>query len=229
MAILTYGPALLFAYAWIILETTSGPWLWAGFATVLSALGTLFTTSMIYRSLNPVPSWATDWTVAGYLVLGLLTGLIVIAAVASGFAYHPARFQTLGLVLTLGAAVIKNGYWHLLDKSLPTVTAGSAIGAPGDDVRSIEWPHTEANYVLKEMGYRIARKHADKLRNITRVALLGGALATLVLLPSLLPLPYLTLFMALGAIVTLIGVVIERWLFFAEAKHVVTLYYGAES
>jgi DMSO reductase anchor subunit len=26
-----------------------------------------------------------------------------------------------------------------------------------------------------------------------------------------------------------LGVVIERWLFFAEAKHTVTLYYGAET
>ena len=76
------------------------------------------------------------------------------------------------------------------------------------------------------MGFWIARKHADKLRNITRASLLGGALVTLVLLPSLIPLPYLAPLMGLGALVTLIGVVIERWLFFAEAKHVVTLYYG---
>jgi len=27
----------------------------------------------------------------------------------------------------------------------------------------------------------------------------------------------------------MVGVLIERWLFFAEAKHAVTLYYGAES
>ncbi len=31
-------------------------------------------------------------------------------------------------------------------------------------MRSIEWPHTQENYVLKEMGYRVARKHAKKLR-----------------------------------------------------------------
>lgn len=32
-------------------------------------------------------------------------------------------------------------------------------------------------------------------------------------------------FCAVGATV---GVLVERWLFFAEAKHAVTLYYGAE-
>ncbi len=35
--------------------------------------------------------------------------------------------------------------------------------------------HTEVNFVLKEMGFWIARKHADKLCNITRASLLGGA------------------------------------------------------
>jgi DMSO reductase anchor subunit len=30
----------------------------------------------------------------------------------------------------------------------------------------------------------------------------------------------------LSAISVILGVLIERWLFFAEAKHTVTLYYG---
>ena len=33
----------------------------------------------------------------------------------------------------------------------------------------------------------------------------------------------------LAALIALPGLVIERWLFFAEAKHAVTLYYGAEA
>jgi DMSO reductase anchor subunit len=228
MAIAAYPPALLYAYAWIVLERLDGLWVWAGFLSVLTALGTLFTTGMIYRSLKPIPAWATNWTLAGYMALGLLTGLTVIAAVAAGFGFHPARFQTLGLGLTLAAAVIKNAYWHRQSKAWPPEGSGEAVASPGSDVRSIEWPHTEANYVLKEMGYRIARKHADKLRAMTRALLLGGPLVTLVILPSLVPMPYLAVFMGLGAVLTLTGVVIERWLFFAEARHVVTLYYGAQ-
>ena len=33
--------------------------------------------------------------------------------------------------------------------------------------------------------------------------------------------------LAFGFVIHLLGVLVERWLFFAEAKHVVTLYYGA--
>ena len=34
---------------------------------------------------------------------------------------------------------------------------------------------------------------------------------------------------ALTVLVQLTGMFLERWLFFAEAKHTVTLYYGAEA
>jgi len=42
--------------------------------------------------------------------------------------------------------------------------------------------------------------------------------------------PITTPFFALVAVVSMgVGVVMERWLFFAEAKHVVMLYYGQEA
>jgi hypothetical protein len=46
-------------------------------------------------------------------------------------------------------------------------------------VRLLEAPNTEANFVMREMGYNIAREHARQLRFIAHVALL---LAPLVLL-----------------------------------------------
>lgn len=230
MAVLSYPPALLYAYAWIVLERIDGPWVWAGFATMLTAACTLFTTGMIYRSLKPIPAWATDWTVAGYLSLGLLTGLFVIAAVGAGFGLHPARFQTLALFIVLASAVIKNAYWARMAKvwNEHSQQAGAAVASPGASVKSIEWPHTEANYVLKEMGYRVARKHADKLRRLASALLLWLPAGVLVLLPSLLPMPYLAWVLIPGAALVLLGVVVERWLFFAEAKHVVSLYYGVD-
>ena len=34
--------------------------------------------------------------------------------------------------------------------------------------------------------------------------------------------------LAVAIVLNAIGTITERWLFFAEAKHTVTLYYGAE-
>lgn len=231
MALITYVPSLAFAYGWIVFEDISGVWVWAGITSAISAAATIFTTAMIYRSLRPIPAWATGWTVAGHLTLGLLTGLIIIAAVASAFGYHPVRFQALALVLVVGGAIVKNAYWARLDDSWRDVEAmaGAAVAAGDAAVSSIEWPHTEQNYVLKEMGFRIARKHADKLRRVTRNLLFLVPGIAFVIMPSLLPMPYLSWIVWPAVALALIGVVLERWLFFAEAKHVVSVYYGLDN
>ncbi len=75
---------------------------------------------------------------------------------------------------------------------------------------------------MKEMGYAVARKHAVKLRLL--VLLLLG-LACLDMLAAL-ALPMLSILAALAA---LAAAVVERWLFFAEAQHVSTFYYGAKT
>ena len=99
------------------------------------------------------------------------------------------------------------------------------LGSRGP-VRMLEPPHTQDNYLLQEMGFRIARKHKTRLRLIARI--------TAFLLPALLSFVALLtaggtglIAAALAVISAALGLVIERWLFFAEAKHTVTLYYGA--
>ena len=91
----------------------------------------------------------------------------------------------------------------------------------------LEPPHTQDNYLLQEMGFHIARKHKTRLRLIARIAAF--------VLPALLCLIALigsgtvaAIAAALAVLSAAVGLVTERWLFFAEAKHTVTLYYGAE-
>jgi len=230
IAIVSYGPALTYSYGWIIHESTDGLWAWAGFATSLTAIGTLFTSAMIYRSLKPIPAWATDWTIAGYLILGPLSGLAVIAAVASGFGLHPVRFQGAAIALILAGAIIKNSYWARLHTPWNDAQAksGKAVASGDVSVRSVEWPHTEENFVLKEMGFRVARNHTERLRRIARNLLFVIPALVFVVLPSIAPMPYVAWAIWLASILLLGGIVIERWLFFAEAKHVVTLYYGLD-
>jgi DMSO reductase anchor subunit len=71
----------------------------------------------------------------------------------------------------------------------------------------------------------VARRHAAKLR--LYVWLLGFAGASLLTLLALLASGILAFaFALLAALSGLAGVIIERWLFFAEATHTVILYYG---
>ncbi|TIO56012.1 MAG: dimethyl sulfoxide reductase anchor subunit, partial [Mesorhizobium sp.] len=129
------------------------------------------------------------------------------------------------LLATLAGWGWKLATWHYNDRlGIPT-TANTATGLAGGTVRSIEWPHTEENYLLKEMGFRIARKHRAKLRRITQV-LAFAVPAILLVIAFALPWPFAAAASLLAALMQFAGMLVERWLFFAEAKHTVTLYYG---
>ena len=101
-------------------------------------------------------------------------------------------------------------------RSLATATGLSGLGA----VRSIMPPHTSENYLQHEMGFVVARKHAARLRIIALVG--GGVVPAALVLFGRGSAPVL----GLAVLLHLAGVFVERWLFFAEAKHVVSLYYG---
>jgi DMSO reductase anchor subunit len=225
-AIATYAPAGLFAAGWVLLGRTDGLWSGLGLLAAAGAVVTVWCTAMIYRSLRPIRRWCNAWVVPNYLALAVMTGALLLAVLTTGFGIggQPPLWLVLGSIAI--AFVLKLGYWHFIDTTVEASTPETATGLGGiGKVRSLEAPHTSENYLLKEMGYQIARKHAGKLRRIAALLafILPFALSLLAaLLPGLAALPVLML----AAISALAGVAVERWLFFAEAKHAVTLYYG---
>jgi DMSO reductase anchor subunit len=181
-----------------------------GWLGALLCLATVFTTSMIYTQLKTVPRWH-HWSTPVLFQLYALGG----GALLSGR-------MTTGLVLIGLAALAQAGWWLAGDQRLAasgtTIESATGLGRIGK-VRAFEPPHTGSNYLLREMVFVVGRKHAQKLRLI--------ALGLMVLLPAfLLLLPFghwLALFAVLAHVA---GVLVSRWLFFAEAEHVVGLYYG---
>jgi DMSO reductase anchor subunit len=226
-SVATYLPAGLFGIGWVFYESTGGIAALCGLLAALGAVLTVFCTAMIYRSLKPIQRWHNRWVVPNYLALALMTGLLWLALLLQVFG-RPNRLVAVMTLLSLAlAAALKLTYWRFIDRSAGVSTAGTATGLGGlGAVRLFEAPHTSENYLQKEMGFVIARKHAAKLR---RLALLAAfALPFLLTLGALLvPGPAALVAAAVAASLAMLGVVIERWLFFAEAKHTVTLYYGA--
>ncbi len=195
---------------------------------LISALGTVWCTGMIYESLTTIRAWNHWLTTEIYLVLAIASGALLMTALLALFGWFSegAAWTTLGL-LGLGAA-LKLFYWRGIDCAPKLSTAGSATGLGNlGQVRVLEAPHTQANFVMREMGYQVARKHALKLRRIA--LLLAFVVPVLAMLAALLLASGGAAFAAvLGVLSMTAGLVVERWLFFAEAQHVVTLFYGAE-
>jgi DMSO reductase anchor subunit len=176
----------------------------------LLSLGTVFATSMIYTQMRTVPRWnhwATPILFLAYAIVGgaLLTGRVELAR----------ALLPLLLLLQVFAWIDQDRH----EKADPTdIGTATGLGSRGT-VRAFEAPHTGENYLTKEMVFRIGRKHSTILKAIALV--LGMALPALLLF-----LPFHHALAALAVLLHLTGVIVQRWLFFAEARHVVSFYYG---
>ncbi len=199
-----------------------------GAALAVGALLTVFCTAHIYSSLKPIRAWHNRHVVPGYLLLGLYSGALclwVLGTLPGTWRMHETPVLLSGIVVVAAAcAWIKSSYWRQIDRE-PAATAGHATGLESlGTVRSFEQPHTEENYLTHEMGFVLARKHSRKLRAI---ALIAGFLIPGVLAALGLALPAARGVVAWLALVSgMSGIFVERWLFFAEAKHAVMAYYA---
>jgi DMSO reductase anchor subunit len=219
-SVVTYAPALIFVAVWsglLYVPSWIGP---LGLLTALMCVITVYCTAKIYSTLPTIRAWMQPLTVPVYLAFSLATGAVLITAIATVF----GRFQYFQIVVAGGAlilvAILKLFYWRAIDamEQTHTIEAATGLGRIGS-VSQWELPHTAINFIQKEMGYAVARKHAASLRNLVFLLL---ALALLALLIALIA-PWASL---LSAFFALAAAVIERWLFFAEAKHVSSLFYG---
>lgn len=226
-SVATYVPAIVYGLLWFI---GADDYLWevAGYVTAAGAVVTVWCTAMIYRSLKPIRRWHNGWVVPNYLALaGATGGTWLVAVMATREELSTPRTAVAAAVIVAIAAALKLGYWRFIDhdQSGPTIAAATGLGHLGT-VRVLDPPHTEENYLLKEMGFQIGRKHARKLR---RIALIAGFLLPIILLLVAAATDGMIAAAAAvaAALLASFGLLVERWLFFAEARHSVTLYYGA--
>lgn len=181
-----------------------------GILGALASLGTVFTTSMIYGQLKTIPRWNSPLTPANFISLCLAGGALLSGQV------------TLALTLLALAGAIQVATWMRGDTAFATsgtdMASATGLGSIGT-VRAFEPPHTGTNYLLREFVHVIGRKHAQKLRII--------AISLMSLLPIvLLLLPFNHWLGLIAVLAHIAGVLTARWLFFAQAEHVVGLYYG---
>ena len=223
-ALLTYPVAILFAVA-----VHRGPIAGVavrslGILAAAASLTTVFCQSMIYASLKPIRQWHNAHTTPDYLIYAVFSGAVLLAVLRVAAFGAPGAAAAGAAVTAAIALIAKQAYWRHIDTQTPLATLASAIGLPkGTEVKPLDAPHFTENHVLREMGFTIARRHATKLRRISLILGFAAPLG-LCLFASLPLLPAASLAAALAC--AALGLLTERWLFFAEATHISALYYG---
>ena len=217
---------VLFGFYTLIWMISGERLLWLGLPVAVGALLTVYTTSMIYAQLKTVPHWHTSLTPLCYLAFSLACGYVQAVAL-NGLTSSSSAPAGLAVVALAAAWGCKALWWRRaattsLEAAGSTMESATGLGSIGR-VRLFERPHTGENYLTREMVHVIGRKHAEKLRRIA--LLLGGALPLVITL-AVWALGGSTLWLAMAFVFLMAGLFVERWLFFAEAEHAVSLYYG---
>lgn len=225
-SLVTFIPWSIYVVSRFLMDDAREVVLWSGIITAIMTMLTVYTTSMIYRSLKAVQSWYNVYVTPLYLMFSLASGLTILNAVLHVNQYPSSQINNLALLTLISAILLKRGYWRFVDKTEPRSTIESATGlGKFGKVVPLEYPHSHQNYLMYEMGFQIARKHSNKLR---RVFLISWIISVMTLALALVFIGFMGQLMAVvGCLAMVLGISVERWLFFAEAKHDQALYYGS--
>jgi DMSO reductase anchor subunit len=226
VAILTYLPAGVMGLGWVFGEIVPGQIVGAAWLSIAGTFVTLWCTGMIYASLPTIRAWHQPLVPPIYLILALGTGALLLCLFLAIFGYEARWTAALSVVALAAGWILKLRYWWSIDREAKTHTAEAATGLGHlGTVRPLDPPHTQPNFVMREMGYQVARRHAEKLRWLAMILLFALPIVASLLLSLNLSPPLRIAIALLSVVSAAIGVLTERWLFFAEAEHVVVLYY----
>lgn len=191
----------------------------AGIATLVLALATLLATGMIYACLRTIPQWNNALVPAAYVLLGLASGAILLLF----FNERSGAAALVALVLLSICAIVKALYYIWLGTPQgPTINTALNIGSA--KIRLLDIGHSAGTFNTREFGFRVSKNKVILLRWL--VLLLGFAVPGALCAALVAEFELLPAVLALAALFA--GLFIERWLFFAEARHAVNLFHGEQ-
>jgi DMSO reductase anchor subunit len=193
-----------------------------GFLVAGASLLLFVCTGMIYACVRFIREWASSWTVINFTMMGLASGFTIAAAYAAlvssplaGFLVGDAFALTLAATLTRGFQQWRNG--RIKRKS----SMASAIGVHHPQIRQLTQGFCGTSFNITEFSHSCSPE--------TVRGLAFGFMAFGFALPALLILAGWrtgeTPFLLMAAAIQYLGLLTERWVFFAQGNHVQNLYY----
>ena len=223
VSVITFFPMVLFYYFWI--NNINGYVFLLIILCVFSLL-TIFCTGQMYATLKTIPSWNNSLVTPIYIFNGITVGSLFVYSINFYFNYNIFLYEKFIIITIILNLLLKISYWILIRQKTNT-NIQTAVGIKSKNISFFEGPHTGKNYLTTEM----INKSNNKNNNFLRL--------TFCILTFIIPLYMINQYSTLIAdqfilklsmifvfILALVGMIIERYLFFIQSKHVVGLYYG---
>ena len=223
VSVITFFPMVLFYYFWI--NNING-YVFLLIILCIFSLLTIFCTGQMYATLKTIPSWNNSLVTPIYIFNGITVGSLFVYSINFYFNYNIFLYEKFIIITIILNLLLKISYWILIRQKTDT-NIQTAVGIKSKDISFFEGPHTGKNYLTTEM----INKSNNKNNNFLRL--------TFCILTFIIPLYMINQYSTLIAdqfilklsmifvfILALVGMIIERYLFFIQSKHVVGLYYG---
>ena len=178
-------------------------------------------------SLKAIPAWNSPLVPIIYILNSLVLGSIITFTI---FFYFEIKIKSLSnsiIIISLTTLCLKLLYWKLISKEKNSnISTATGLGTK-TKTSFFEGPHTGKNFLTSEMINQIAQSKSFLLR--ISLCIFIYVTPTYFIWHE----PYLvmsrnniTTTLIILSIIASIGMSIERYLFFIEAKHTVTIFYG---
>lgn len=203
-----------------------GDTLWIGAVGTVLCIALFVCTGMIYACIKFLQEWHTPFTLINYFLLGCASGLTLATAFAAFTAPELvsrlatwAAAATVLAFFTRAATLVRNA------RIRPQSTLQTAIGVKHPRIAQKAQGFTGASFNTREFFHGRSRAWVRRVKWV----FLALAFPLPLLLLLVATLAGSTVLLSVAFAVQYLGLMAERWFFFAEARHPQNLYYQAIS
>jgi DMSO reductase anchor subunit len=221
-AILSFPITILFIVSFYFVGFNNA--LLNSMAVILIAISlvTIYSSGMIYACLKTIRAWNSPLVPWNFILIGLLSGSLASLTIFNFFDKDLSIPIDVLLALATLILISKIIYYYFIGKP-SGLSIKTATGLSARTVRLLHTGESSKNFSMREFGFDVSPAKVLILRY--------SSLIFMVIIPAYSLWSQELNFNALLAatLACFLGTILERWLFFAEAKHVVNLYYGREA
>ena len=199
-------------------------WLWT--AVILSTLALWICTAKIYQCIRFIQEWSHPSTLSNFILLGLSSGglLLEFLLLVWNEPNTPIGISLISVVnfIVLFLALnLKLWMWRRNQKLKPKSNLASATGIKESNIRQTSMGFMGGSFNTREFFHH---QTDQVINNIRKIILLLVYVGPMVLLAFNMDSPSITQ-VAIALAMHYVGLLAERWMFFAEANHPQNLYY----
>ena len=213
--------AVIYFYA---LQSEVPQWLWL--ALLITTVILWVCTAKIYQCIRFIQEWSHPSTLTNFMLLGLASGLILLElliALWGGSAAQiiDAPLSLVSFLLLFLSFNLKLWIWRRNRSLKPKSNLATATGIKGNNIRQTSMGLMGGSFNTREFFHH----QTDRMiANLRKIILLCAYVIPMILMAYAISAPNILL-IALALFINYLGLLAERWMFFAEANHPQNLYY----